>query len=522
MNAHKKKLTVSRTLVCLLSAYIFLFATGGSTRADSIMHENKIPPEIESQAGDLMHDFRKKGFEVSRGYFKLWTVNDCDYTMKKVGVCYGNNPAAPYVVSTVLPWPEEYTDDFSNIWGESDEGYIDVYRLDPREAIIIFGKLPPPAAFFSEQTWVFTRQGDFNKDSATYWNIYNDFRDFFDLFFIKVPGHEERVQIFSALSNPINNVVIEKQSDVAFEQIRYFIITPDRFMDKAVRKTLAGVSVIEEDVFTEPIPSDMYLGLGQNSDDFTTWFRYVHPKDLVAGDNWRDDLPLVVLRVRDTRSHRKPETYPPVVLESRVAENELWLKDDLLDLIAAVKDEWEQAGYEIDPCSKLPESFTDLQGAPVHMVGPECMQIGENCLGDNWDATYQLFGPMTLDNGEVYAVAGTLGTETGNAIYVGVGINQVPILKGVMNLFDEHLTGTADEYSNYVENTNKFYLYYFTWDCSDLGFTDDDPCLSLYKYLPNDMTEFAISIRNYIKPGTQRGPDSAFVLPSRVLRMKKP
>lgn len=522
MNAHKKMLMVSKTLVCLMSAYVLLFATGGSARADSIMHENKIPPEIESKADRLMHDLSKKGFEVSRGYFKLWTVDDCDYTMEKVGVCYGNNPAAPYVVSTVLPWPEEYWDDHSNIWGESDEGYIDVYRFDSREAIIIFGKLPPPAAFFSEQTWAFTRQGDFNKDSATYWNVYNDFSDFFDLFFIKVPGHDERVQIFSALSNPINNVVIERQSDAVFDQIRYFIVTPDMFMDKAVRKALAGLSVNEEDVFTEPIPSDMNLGLGQSSDDFTTWFRYVHPDDKDAADKWREDLPLVLLRVRDTRSHRKPKTYPPVVLETRVAENELKYKENLLALIAAVKDEWKQAGYEIDDCSGLSESFTDLQGAPVYMVGPECMQIGENCLGDNWDASYQLFGPMPLDNGEAYAVAGTLGTETGNATYVGVGINQVPMMKGVANLFDENLLGTADEYSGEVENTDKFFLYYFTWNCSDLGFTDGDPCLSLSKYLPVDKPEFAISIRNYIKPGTQRGPDSAFVLPSRVLTMQKP
>jgi len=147
MNAHKKMLMVSRTLVCLLSAYVLLFATGGSARADSIWHGNTIPLEIEKKANRLMHDLTKKGFEVSRGYFKLWTVDDCEYTEKKVGVCYGNNPAAPYVVSTVLPWPEEYweedTDDpyygRSNIWGVSDEGYIDVYRFDSREAIIIFG-----------------------------------------------------------------------------------------------------------------------------------------------------------------------------------------------------------------------------------------------------------------------------------------------------------------------------------------------------------------------------------------------
>jgi hypothetical protein len=156
------------------------------------------------------------------------------------------------------------------------------------------------------------------------------------------------------------------------------------------------------------------------------------------------------------------------------------------------------------------------------MVGPLCIPIGQNCLGDNWDASYQIFGPMSLDNGEVYAVAGTLGTETGNATYVGLGINQRSLLKGVANLFDEDLDGTADQYAGEVSNSGKFYLYYFTRDCSGLEDLTDGHCFPLPETMIPPGDHLVVSIRNYVRPGTQRGPDSSLVLPSMVLQLQRP
>ena len=58
-------------------------------------------------------------------------------------------------------------------------------------------------------------------------------------------------------------MVIERQSHQAFDQIRYFIVTPDKFMNQSVREAFAGISVEDEDIFTESIPADMKLGLGK-------------------------------------------------------------------------------------------------------------------------------------------------------------------------------------------------------------------------------------------------------------------
>lgn len=128
---------------------VFVFFIGmreGLALGDSIMSENKVPGQVESKARRLMHDLKKEGFEISRGYFKLWTQENCPYTAERMGTCYANNPAAPYVISTLPAWPDEFVDPvYSNIFGPSHLGYHDVYRFDPREALVILGQLPPGA-----------------------------------------------------------------------------------------------------------------------------------------------------------------------------------------------------------------------------------------------------------------------------------------------------------------------------------------------------------------------------------------
>ncbi len=282
---------------------------------------------------------------------------------------------------------------------------------------------------------------------------------------------------------------------------------------------MRDISVADEEVFSEAIPSDMKVGLGQSADDFTTWIRYAHPVDSTAADAWRNELPLVVLRVRDTRSNRPVQTYPPVVLETRTAVDEWPLKDDLGKLLAAVSRRWGQPCATSD-CSDRAGSFMDMQTFPVYLVGPLCTDIGENCLLDTQDTAYQIYGPMSLDNGEIYAVAGPLGTQTGNATYVGLGINQLSILLGVANLSDE-LKDTGKGYAGEVSNTDKFYLYYFTRDCSGLEYFTGGNCVDLNKYIPAGY-QIVLTVRDYIVPGTQRGPDSSLLLPSMVLKLQRP
>ena len=488
---------------------------------------NKVPGQVESTAQRLTHALLKQGYDVSRGYFKLWSPATCDYMIAKLGFCFAPNPAAPYVTFALPPWPEEFVDYNSNVFAPSPSSYHDVFRLDPREAIVILAQMPPLADYFSEQSFVFTRQGTYKEDSKTYQDIATDpgLRFLLPVLFRPVNAlHPERILVWSDLSNPINNVTMERQSGVAFDQLRYFIITPDDFMNKAVRSAFSGISVEDRDIFSEPIPYHMKFGLDQAADDFVTLIRYAQPADEGAvgtpSDTWRKHLPMVVLRVRGTRHVAQP--YLPPVPETRTAFNEYTLRSDLFNLVSAVHRRWTgQPCAKLD-CSDVANSFSDLQTPPVSLVGQLCLPIGQNCLGPNPDTTYQVYRPQSLDHGEIYAVAGTLGTETGNATYVGFGINQMPKMIGVANLSDEKLKGTASAYAGEVNNTSQFFLYYFTRNCSGLKYLTGDHCFEIDETMIPPGDYFSISVRDYMRKGTERGPDSSLVLPPMLIPLPQP
>jgi len=137
-----------------------------------------------------------------------------------------------------------------------------------------------------------------------------------------------------------------------------------------------------------------------------------------------------------------------------------------------------------------------------------------------------------LDFGEVYAYLGLLGTVTGNATYVGLGINNGKLKLGVYNISGDKLEGSADEYAGQVSNTDKFFVYYFTRDCTGLeDLTGDGKyCYSIpEKDIPicTDPTGAScirgvFTERDYMVPGTRRGPDSGFILPGRYIKLQDP
>lgn len=140
--------------------------------------------------------------------------------------CFGNNPAAPYVVPMVQSWPEEFVDPATaNALGRTRPGYSSTYRLDPREAIVVLGELPPQARYFGLQSWVFAKQWLTPTSPwvpAAYDFFANRAPDLVDYLFTTVPNNGDRLQSFSSVSNNINNIVIAEQSGAAFGQTRYF------------------------------------------------------------------------------------------------------------------------------------------------------------------------------------------------------------------------------------------------------------------------------------------------------------
>ncbi len=210
--------------------------------------------------------------------------------------------------------------------GPTVAGYNASYRLDPREAIVILAQLPPPARYFGLQTYLLSRPGAWVENSPQYLFVRDHVPALLHTFFTKLPNNQERLQLFADLSNSNNNVVIKNSSSAVWDQVRYFVITPDQAMDSAVRQALGRLGVPDNYVFTEQIPSQlgdtaMAIGLDEESDDFLTVLRYAMPDD-GGGDGarstaWRERLPMVVLRIRDTRPSHQSQPYPWTEFESR-------------------------------------------------------------------------------------------------------------------------------------------------------------------------------------------------------------
>jgi hypothetical protein len=524
---------LARGMRLLVLAAVSLFFISGCLSSDSSSDGQSLPDVIENKARLLMSDLTEHGFEVQRGYIKLYTIDDCQYSYQVMQSCYGNNPAAPYVLPVVPYWENEFKDPATyNAFGPTKDGHGMTFRLDRSEAILIFGLLPPPAAYFGFQTYLFSREGTYNTNSVPYRLLASNAPFRLPTFFGTIPNNPGRVQIFSSLSNNINHAVIERQSGAAFDQERYFIVTPDRNMDAAVRAALGRGSADDAHVFTEPLPSTVRTGIHEQADDFMILMRYAMPHDTgtpgTPSDAWRKSPPLVVLRIRDANQSRPPAPYPPVVLQTRTANREDWLRPGLNRLMAEIGAKWSQPCAAAD-CSDRSMTIQDLQAPPMNLVGPMCTEIGMNCLGDTQDTSYHLGPLLALDNDEVYAVVGTLGTRTGNASYTGVSINDSFFKKGIANIDDAQLQDTAREFAGKVRNADMFYVYYITRKCSGLEALTGGYCLSITESMippcPPDAAAacgYALVVqRNYIRPGTQRGPDSKLILEPRILKLRR-
>ncbi|HEX5769842.1 MAG TPA: hypothetical protein VFY11_02685, partial [Nocardioidaceae bacterium] len=143
-------------------------------------------------ANALVRDLRRRGYEVTQGYPRVYTLEDCDqYSFPIMKNCYGNNPTAPYVLPIVKSWPDEYVDPSTvNAFGETRAGYSTTYRLDRREAIVVLGKLPPPARYMGLQTYLFSGEGRIHRLSTPYLALRAELPEMLPLLFSWVPGQE--------------------------------------------------------------------------------------------------------------------------------------------------------------------------------------------------------------------------------------------------------------------------------------------------------------------------------------------
>lgn len=478
---------------------------------DPLGNVNRLPAALEQRVGLLRTDLEANGFAVTRGYWTLWGVNECKYPIQILGYCYGNNPTAPYVVAVVPPWKDEYVaQSFHHILNEPRRNMSASYRMDQREALVIVAQLPPPARYFGIQSNVFTREIAFNPDDPIFLKVTDPLLR--SILFGASPD-PLRSMLVASIGNSTNNVVIEQQTQKApWNRPAYIVITSDDGLKAEMTAALVKAGASPSDIFTEPVsPELVRVGLDRSADDLITYIRYALPVDPAAGEQWRQELPLTILRVRDVSSRQYNSPLPIPVYDARTWNyDETQLAGDLGNLENAVLTRWAQ---EVQPEPFFSAyKYLDLIGQ--HCLGygypdPNVVRGPMDCLGDTQDADYQIsFSSTQIDHGEVIAVIGVLSTETGNATYTSLSANWFPELVGVANIDDTDLHGTAASFASALTNNpDLFYVYYVARDCT--GLTN---CREISKKLVPTGGLIKFIQRNYVDPGSRRGPDPQKIL----------
>lgn len=493
---------------------LFMAGSAGASGSDQSQsawksgHEQRYPLYLEREVKRLRRQLEAHGYEVERGSFKLFTIADCKYPIAVIKNCMGNNPAAPYILPVVPRWPDEYIDTSLNgLLGPLPDSQVSPFRLDKRDAVLIVGLLPPPARYFGLQTYVFTRTTTVNPQDPIYQKTLAD-PVMHGILFDQAPD-PSRLTTFASIGNSINNVVIERQSGSAFNHQRAFVISTDAGMAREMTEALVNARIsTRSQVFSEPVsPQVARIGLDAKADDFMPVIRYAQPNDSAAGERWRQQIPLAVLRVRD-RNAAATEPWPKPVYDPKGGHSEHGLETDLAKLVAAVKQQWKQPGATVG-------NFESLQTS-LDLIGQHCLERPMNCLGDTQDADYQVSPSLVIDDDTVVAVAGTLGTATGNATYVGLSVNWLAVLEGVVNLSDVDLQGTASRFSSTVGHTGKFYVEYFARDCTGI-----QHCQQITEKMVPKGNVVKVIQRNYVVPGTARGVDPTLVLNPVAIVLKR-
>ena len=444
------KLSILCTLLLLVA-----FSSGALAKTDPLSKANRLPSSLEQKVQAFQQTLEDNGYEVARGYWDLWGADACKFVLPTLGYCYGNNPTAPYVLAFVPAWEDEFVDQsLHHALSQARRGMHPNYRLGEREALVVLAELPPPARYFGYMTYVFTREAGLNPEDPIYQMLQE--AELYDLqrIVFGVSPNPERMMMVASMGDTINNVVIDDQSGEPWGQQRFFVTTPDENMAGEMIDALKTAGVAAEDVFTEKVSPDLVnLGYGPGADDFFSIIRYAMPDNKTLGEQWREQLPLTVLRVRAKKGDANLFEIPEY--EKKYANfDENDLKDDRDALAQAVKAHWGQTDADPKEFRSMIREFDlvgqhclEHDGPPEPKEGIDLPRGPMNCIGDGQDADYQLSADTYhLDDGQVIAVVGVLGTETGNATYSSLSVNWFPQLVGVLNLTDEDLKGSAAEF----------------------------------------------------------------------------
>ncbi len=488
--------------------------------------------QVPTQWANWLDTLAADGYGVAQGAVVVSSANYCSQVLIPVfGTCFLNDPSDPYL-SPLMPVGNGYVDPYFGAVSSQmqPDGSIDGqdWRLDTTEAELVIVNLPPQAAYFSYQSYAFTRLSSYYKKGTK-----------------QASPDPARGMLFATFTNSINNVDILNQSGLGFGAGTVAFITTGNaaIATDMINQWVAGGGDPTQ-IFVEQMGPNLGYGLDQDSDDFLTLLRYLDPMDPVASGNWINDAANNVFVYRiDAPASLGQTPYPAQTLLTRSLNmDETPYAGDISELSGLLKN-WlatqEKKKTLFVKAASSSETVTPQGVVTKGSEGPFCIKNGTYCIADEQDtAAYRTMSVGAVPNNRLFVIDGVDHTVTNDATLVSLTLIDNTTNSGVLGLAQVNaaaagftsgtLTGSAvnalrtlglwNQASPQLQNdAPNLYVQIFTRGCTTQSYCNQ-PFTTV---VPQAVLPYSHGIgvmeRAYVLPGYTNGANPDFlVLPNAI------
>lgn len=498
----KQTLIISFLLIAL-----FFIASCGQTSDNSTT-------QTTGNIDEFLSDLSSNSFTVQEGKLQMIPIMDLA-SEGLVPSCFGNNAGFPYLSFILPPAPGQNPANGQNPpvnYNADDPGNYPAnpniappgvaYKLRPDEAIVLIGKTPPKARYFSYRSYMALTE---NKPGKDYSDVFTTGDD--------IVGHYHR--IFASLGDPLNHLTIKTENTPngaegdPFSSNMILIVSASRDTNNRVRQSLekAGYSssIINDDIIT---PELTKMGLEKGKDTFTYLVRAALWEDNAAGQDFLNNADKYnrVFRVTPQTESTANLYNTPELRKRGTGQSEFNIiqsvDSDLETIRQGVLSKFAVSGYTYDELQTdiwIPEGYTGIaQDIDV--------------LAEDRDTVYLRTNDFQLNSDDDFVVVYGVNHETtGKSLYCNFSFYGEELLNGCAGTNSSNFAGTANEYfpSGYG-NAGYYYTYRLGRIC-----TSGENCVIVEKstgnpkgkaYGVDNNKDAFLAFRSYIEKVNKVGP----------------
>lgn len=431
-----------------------------------------------------------QGFVVQEGDAFAFGLTDC----ADLPDCYASNATGSYLLFSVPPAPGAALPPMGDGTvppPRTPEGQSVAWQLDPGEAVLVTGRTPPAARYFSLAPYLFERDDD-----------------------------GTRTTVFASVADATNNATLAAAGHEPFDSTTAFLVVADAGVEQRARAALAAAGWDGDAVHTIVLsPSIARLGLEPAADTVMALGRVALFDDPAAGAAYLADVPLEVWRLSSVAPEAAEPLPAPPRTPPRNAGSERALGDAVDALEAAIVAELGDTPHTLLPI--VSASLVDTQLAPE-----TCIATLTNCLGEVSDTVYAA-GPLGVvlgggtallseAPGERYIVFGVNHEATGLATYANVVLTHWSKRAGIASFESPDMPGSADAYLPDHPDRDALFVVEVARACEGRPH-----CLELATEFPGvpPSESLAFLFRAYLAPGGTVAPDPAALVTARVIHV---